>query len=112
MAFGSNDFPLGPNNQYPRQRIRNFGNMVAPPNRVEDVYRDNNQVQLPVVEKEYNSSVEKVKRRMKFGREMRKGQRPDKFRPKNIKQLKMEESEDGLGRMKWSDKFFIKGRRK
>lgn len=82
MAFGSNDFPLGPNGQFPKQRIGNYGNTIAPPSRVEDVYRGNSESRLPAIEREYSSSVEKVKRRMKLGRKMREGQRSDKFRPK------------------------------
>lgn len=103
MAFGSNDFPLGPNGQYPQQRIRSFNNIIAPPNRVEDVYRRNNQSRLPVVEQEYSSSVEKVKRRMKMGREMRKGQKSDKFRPQH--------TEESLGAVKrpknWMSKIWM-----
>lgn len=69
MAFGSNDFPLGgPAGGYPKQRVSNYGNYIAPPNRVEDVYRGNDSAQLPVVEREFSSSVEKVKRRLKMGR--------------------------------------------
>ena len=85
MAFGSNDFPLGPNGQYPRQRVGNFGNRIAAPNRVEDVYRGNGGVRLPVVEKDFSSTVERAKGRMKMGREMRAGQKVNKFRPKYTK---------------------------
>lgn len=84
MAFGSNSFPLGPNGQFPRQRVGVFNNMIAPPNRVEDVYRGNGSVRLPVVEKEYVTTVERAKQRMKKGRIMRQGQRADKFRPKTM----------------------------
>lgn len=105
MAFGSNDFPLGPNGQFPRQRIGSFDNRIAPPNRVEDVYRNNNQSRLPVVEREYSSSVEKVKRRMKMGVEMRKGQRPDKFRPQyTAEELEM----SGMGAVKRKKNWAIR----
>lgn len=104
MAFGSNDFPLGPNGQFPRQRIGNFDNRIAPPNRVEDVYRRNRGSKLPVVEKEFSSSVEKVKRRMKMGREMRKNQRADKFRPQyTAEELEM----SGMGAVNRKKNWYI-----
>jgi len=84
MAFGSNDFPLGPNGQFPRQRVGNFGNRIAAPNRVEDMYRGSVVSRLPVVEKDYNSSVERAKRRMKMGSPMRKGQDENKFTPRHM----------------------------
>ena len=82
MAFGSNDFPLGPNGQFPRNRVHDFGNQIAPPNRVEDVYRRSTASKLPVVERDFSTSVERAKHRMKMGREMRKGQAPDRFQPR------------------------------
>jgi len=84
MAFGSNDFPLGPNGRFPRKRVGNFGGMIAPPNRIEDVYRRNVVSKLPVVEKEYSSTVERAKGRMKAGSAMRIGQRADKFSPRYL----------------------------
>jgi len=83
MAFGSNTFPLGPNGEYPKQRISNFNSHdIAPSNRVEDVYRTNRQSRLPVVERDFTSSLNKVQRKMKQGKMMREGQDEDKFRPR------------------------------
>ena len=37
---------------------------------------------LPVVERDFNSSLNKVKNRMKYGKAMREGQDEQKFRPR------------------------------
>jgi len=84
MAFGSNTFPLGPNGEYPKQRISNFNSHdIASSERVEDVYRTNRQSRLPVVERDFTSSLNKVQRKMKQGKMMREGQDEDKFRPRS-----------------------------
>ena len=94
MAFGSNDFPLGPNGQFPPQRIGNFDKRIAHPQMtIEEQYNNYNGARLPAVEEEYSSSVDKVKRRMKFGREMRKEQKADKFRPRYAPKLDMRNDE-------------------
>jgi hypothetical protein len=85
MAFGSNAFPLGPNGQFPKQRIAKFNNSIIPASQVEDVYRRNTRSQLPVVEYDFNSSLNKVKRSMKQGRVMRAGQDENKFTPRSLK---------------------------
>lgn len=89
MAFGSNGFPLGPNGEYPKQRINRFNSVMNPIRRVEDVYRDSNEAKLPVVERDFNSSINKVKRNMKQGRIMREGQDVDLFRPRTAKKSKV-----------------------
>jgi len=90
MAFGSNTFPLGPNGEYPKQRVNNFNSSdIAPSNRVEDVYRTNRQSRLPVVERDFTSSLNKVQRKMKQGKMMREGQDEDKFRPRSAGQSKV-----------------------
>lgn len=66
MAFGSNDFPIGPNGQYPKQRISDAGSMIAPPMNVEQMYRDV-EVKLPSTEKEFTSACDRAKRRMAMG---------------------------------------------
>ena len=65
--FGANGFPLGPNGQYPRQRINSYGNMIASPSRVEEIYERSDEAQLPVVEKDFHSSINRVKKSMKQG---------------------------------------------
>lgn len=82
MAFGSNDFPLGPNGQFPRQRISSAGNEIAAPEMMEGIYSVSGVAKLPVIERDFHSSLNKVKGRMKQGKIMREGQDADKFRPK------------------------------
>lgn len=90
MAFGSNDFPLGPNGQYPKQRISNYNDSdIAPPNYVEDVYKNNRYSKLPVTERDFNSSLNKVKRKMKQGRAMREDQDVDMCRPRHAGKSKV-----------------------
>lgn len=75
MAFSSNNYPVGPGSfplgpiaMYPSKRVGNFGNVINPPSRVEDEYSECRYAKLPAIEKEYSSSVEKAKRRLKMGR--------------------------------------------
>jgi hypothetical protein len=86
MAFGSNDFPLGPNGKFPPQRIGSYGNRVAPPNRIEEMYEGLGvDAKLPVTEKNFTSSVERAKSGMKYGKPNKHSDRYediDKFRPK------------------------------
>jgi hypothetical protein len=85
MAFGSNDFPLGPNGKYPPQRVSSYGNDIGPPNRVEEIYELSGEAKLPVTEKDYHSSVSRVKNRMKSGKPNKHSDGYadiDKFRPK------------------------------
>lgn len=67
MAFGSDEFPLGPAGGFPRQRIHSAGKMIFPPMSKEDVYMNTEEARLPVVEKDFHSSVSKAHNRMKFG---------------------------------------------
>ena len=85
MAFGSNDFPLGPNGQFPKQRIRSAGNEVFAPERMEEAYEGCGLAKLPSTEKDYDSSVRKVQSRMKMGKPHKNSEAYDdldKFRPK------------------------------
>jgi hypothetical protein len=79
--FGSDDFPLGPNGEFPRQRIKTYGNEIFPPEDAEGVYLESGLAKLPVVERDFHSSLNKVNWRMKEGRPMREGQREMRFRP-------------------------------
>lgn len=95
MAFGSNGFPLGPNGQYPKQRVSSYNTSdIAPPNRVEDVYTGNRGSKLPAVEKDFGSSINKAKWRMKQGSMMRQGQDVDKFRPRGAGKSKIRRAEE------------------
>jgi hypothetical protein len=80
--FGSDDLPLGPNNAYPRKRIGSFGNMVASP---EEIYEMSGLAKLPIRERDYHSSVNRVKGKMKTGRMMREGQDEEKFSPRGLR---------------------------
>lgn len=65
--FGDNGLPLGPNGQFPPQRINSFGNDVAAPRNQEETYLMSDEVQLPVYEKDYTTSVDNARRRVYFG---------------------------------------------
>lgn len=98
--FGSDSFPLGPNGQFPRQRIGSAGNEIAPPERMEEMYSRNRYAKLPVTEKDYHSSVNKVKGSMKYGRMIR-GEESE-FRPRYAPKSRVQQSmgeyeDDGLG---------------
>lgn len=85
MAFGSNDFPLGPNGKFPKQRISSAGNEIADPHEMEEMYSMTGLAKLPAVEKDYHSSVGKVKDRMKTGKPHKSAEAyddVDKYRPK------------------------------
>ena len=82
MAFGSDSFPLGPNGQFPRQRIRNAGNEIAPPEMMEELYDRGDVARLPVVERDFHSSVNRAKERMQRGKMMRREQGYDDLRPR------------------------------
>jgi len=80
--FGSDSFPLGPNGQFPKQRISSAGNEIAAPEQMEGLYSASGGVRLPVVERDFHSSLNRIKGRMKQGKMMRIGQNAQKFRPR------------------------------
>lgn len=83
--FGSENLPLGPNGQFPRQRIKTAGNELIPGVSMQDTYLSgrNNAARLPITEKDFHSSLSKTKLRMRHGKVMRGGLRPvDMFRPR------------------------------
>jgi hypothetical protein len=82
--FGSDTFPLGPAGGFPKQRISNAGNEIAPPEDMDEMYLGA-VAKLPIRERDFHSSLNKVKGRMKVGRMMREGQDEQKFRPKSKK---------------------------
>ena len=98
--FSGDDFPLGPNGQYPKQRISSAGNEIAAPEYMEAMYDRSEVARLPVVERDFHSSLNRVKGSMKQGRMMREGQDVDKFRPKyaGTSKIRQAEEEEGLGR--------------
>jgi hypothetical protein len=85
--FGSDNFPLGPNGQFPKQRISSAGNEIAAPEEIEEMYGMSGVAKLPVRERDYHSSVNKVKGRMKVGRMMREDQDEQQFRPRSKKMM-------------------------
>jgi len=90
--FSGDDFPLGPNGQFSRQRISSAGNEIAAPEEMEALYEESEMsgvAKLPVVERDFHSSLNKVKGRMKQGRMMREGQDVDQFRPKHAAKSKV-----------------------
>lgn len=91
MAFGSNDFPLGPNGSFPKQRINSAGNEIAAPEEMEELYDMSGVARLPVIERDFHSSLNKVKGRMKQGRIMRQesDKDVDKFRPRHAAKSKV-----------------------
>jgi len=80
--FGSDDFPLGPAGGFPKQRINSAGNEIHDPQDMEEAYLESGFAKLPVRERDFNSSLQKVKGRMKQGKMMREGQDEQKFRPR------------------------------
>ena len=82
--FGSDSYPLGPNGQYPKQRIKSAGNEIAASEDMEDMYLGNAFAKLPVRERDFKSSLNKVQNRMKQGRMMREGQDELKFQPRRM----------------------------
>lgn len=85
--FGSDNFPLGPNGQFPAQRISSAGNEIHAPEDMEDVYLESGLAKLPVRERDFHSSLQKVGGKMKMGRAMREGQDEQKFRPRSKKKM-------------------------
>jgi hypothetical protein len=83
--FSGDDFPLGPNGQFPKQRISSAGNEIYAPQDMEEVYLESGLAKLPVRERDFNSSLQKVKGRMKQGKMMREGQDEQKFRPRGMR---------------------------
>jgi hypothetical protein len=82
--FGSDNLPLGPNGQFPKQRINSAGNEIANPQDMEDMYDMSGLAKLPVRERDFHSSLNRVKGKMKMGRMMREDQDEDKFRPRSM----------------------------
>ena len=85
--FGSDSFPLGPNGQFPKQRISSAGNELIPSEDMEQTYLESGLAKLPVRERDFHSSLNKVKGRMKVGRMMREDQDEQKFRPRSKKMM-------------------------
>jgi hypothetical protein len=83
--FSGNDFPVGPNNQFPKQRIDTSGNMIAPAVDVVGSYMNSPVANLPTIEKEYSSVVNRAKRHMAFGQRKVDRVRERGVRMKNIK---------------------------
>jgi len=100
--FGSDDFPLGPNGKFPRQRINSAGNEIADPDEMEGMYGMSGVARLPVVERDFHSSLDRVKGKMKQGRIMRQGQDEDKFTPRYALEG---DDDDGLGKSRWKKRF-------
>lgn len=67
MAFSGNDLPLGPNGQFPRQRIATENNPLMPVMDAEGAYLRSPVAQLPTEEKEYSSVVKRATGHMNFG---------------------------------------------
>ena len=85
--FGSDSFPLGPNGQFPRKRVNSFDVRLIPPVSMQDTYLSghNTVSKLPNLEKDFHSSVSRVKMRTKHGvpiRTMRRHNDVDRFRPR------------------------------
>ena len=87
--FGSDNFPLGPNGQFPKQRIGSSGDGMPMSQDMEEVYELSGLAKLPVRERDFNSTLQKVGGRMKFGRAMREGQDEQKFKPRSMKDRRM-----------------------
>ena len=85
--FGSDSFPLGPNGSFPKQRIYDAGNEIATPADMEEVYGMSGVAKLPVQERDFHSSIARVKNKMKKGKMMREGQDEQKFRPRSKNRL-------------------------
>lgn len=79
MAFGSESFPLGPAGGFPKNRIASAGNEIAPPEMMEEMYDSQNHAKLPVRERDYHSSVSRVKDKMKMGRPHKNADAPDEW---------------------------------
>lgn len=100
--FKSDNFPLGPNGRFPKQRVRTAGNELIPAVSMQDTYLSghNTAAKLPSIEKDFHSSVNKVKGRMKQGEMMRDKNRhknSDRFRPRHApKGLRGEEEYEGM----------------
>lgn len=82
--FSGDDFPLGPNGQFPKQRINSFGNEIYVPDEMEEAYGMSGVAKLPVIERDFHSSLSRVKGKMKRGKMMREGQDENQFRPKKM----------------------------
>jgi len=95
--FGSDSFPLGPNNRFPKQRISSYGVVMIPPVSMQDTYLSghNTVARLPNTEKDFHSSVNKAKRRMKNGMAIRRGGIPtvELFRPRYAPQSRLGEED-------------------
>lgn len=102
MAFGSDNFPLGPAGGYPKVRRRSYGAMLNPPVNAQDVYLSggNTVSKMPSIEKDFNSSINKAKGRMKRGSAMRRGGRGfDYLRPRYAPTgLRGEDEYEGMDR--------------
>lgn len=85
--FSGDSFPVGPNGQFPKQRVKTAGNELIPAVSMQETYLSgrNTAAKLPSIEKDFHSSVNKVKGRMKQGQVMRGRRRHgdmDRFRPR------------------------------
>lgn len=64
--FGSDNFPLGPNGQFPKKRMNSFGRMLIPGVSAQDTYLNGGSSvsKLPNLERDFNQSNQKVKGRL------------------------------------------------
>jgi len=62
--YGSESLPLGPAGGFPKQRISDYGVEIVPPQDQEGRYAGSDISRLPAVEKDFNSSVRRVKSRV------------------------------------------------
>lgn len=67
MAFGDNDFPIGPGGKFPMPRHGNAGAQIATPMNAEGMYFRSPYAKLPTEEKDFASVANKAKLHLKFG---------------------------------------------
>lgn len=93
--FGSDSFPLGPNGQFPRQRIATAGNELIPPQNMEETYLRSDEAQIPqeMIERDFNVSNQRVKGRMRFGA-VKHDEDVDMFRPRYAPPTRLRSHED------------------
>ena len=83
--FGSDNFPLGPAGGYPKQRIRSFNRQLIPGVSAQDTYLSGGSSvsKLPNLERDFHSSNERAKGRLKDGSQIRGGfQGVNRFKPR------------------------------
>jgi hypothetical protein len=84
--FGSDSFPLGPAGGFPKRRWNSYGRLLVPGVSMQDTYLSgrNTVSKLPNIERDFASSNNKAKGRMKQGRAIRSGgfRGINRFRPR------------------------------